>query len=169
MNIEMVAIESLKPDPNNARKHGRRNVEAIASSLRRFGQQKPIVVDSLGVVRAGNGQLAAAKMLGWTHIRIVRSDMPPTELTAFAIADNRTAELAKWDLDVLADVLTDPGIGDVGFDEDEIRKFVSESDRLEVDIGSSFEVVAECRDEDQQKELFERLKAEGYSCRLFTL
>ncbi len=173
MTIESVAIESLSADPANARKHGQRNLEAIAASLRRFGQQKPIVVDSRGVVRAGNGQLAAAKALGWTHIRVVRSDLPATELTAFAIADNRTAELAEWDAEILAGLLANPELGGVGFSDEEMKRFAEPSgegqDGDSGDIRESFEVVAECRDEGQQKELYERLTAEGYSCRLFTL
>jgi len=117
MTIARVPITSISPDPANARKHPKRNVDAIVASLRRFGQQRPIVVDAKNVVRAGNGTLQAAKQLGWTEIDIVRSDLPPSELTAFAIADNRTAELAAWDDDVLANLLVEPGIGDVGFDD----------------------------------------------------
>jgi ParB-like chromosome segregation protein Spo0J len=171
MTIESVDIASLSAA--NARKHGPRNLEAIAASLGRFGQQKPIVVDSRGVVRAGNGQLAAARMLGWTHIRIVRSDLPATELTAFAIADNRTAELAEWDAEILAGLLADLELGDVGFTDEEMKRFADAAGEGEDgdsgDIHESFEVVVECRDEGQQKELYERLTAEGYSCRLFTL
>lgn len=172
MTVETVTIDSVSSDPANARKHGPRNLDAIASSLRRFGQQKPIVIDSKGVVRAGNGQLAAAKMLGWTHIRVVRSDLPATELTAFAIADNRTAELAEWDEEILGSVLSDAELGDVGFTSDEIKSF-GEDDAGDLDAASeiraTFEVVAECVDEEQQKRLYQRLTAEGYSCRLFTL
>jgi site-specific DNA-methyltransferase (adenine-specific) len=174
VTIETVAIDSLSPDPANPRRHGQRNLDAIAASLRRFGQQKPIVVDSHGVVRAGNGQLAAAKILGWTEIRVVRSDLPPTELTAFAIADNRTAELAEWDAEVLAGLLSDADLGDVGFTDEEMEKFAGkmaagEGSLGESEIRESFEVVVECRDEEQQKQLYERLRSEGYSCRLFTL
>jgi hypothetical protein len=173
MTIESVAIDSVSADPANARKHGQRNLDAIAASLRRFGQQKPIVIDSQGVVRAGNGQLAAAKALGWTDIRVVRSDLPPTELTAFAIADNRTAELAEWDAEVLTGLLSNPELGDVGFTDDEMKGFADtageDQDDPNGEIHETFEVVAQCRDERQQKELFEKLTAEGYSCRLFTL
>ncbi|MGD0387811.1 MAG: ParB/Srx family N-terminal domain-containing protein [Tepidisphaeraceae bacterium] len=174
MTIESVAIDSLSADPANPRKHGQRNLDAIAASLRRFGQQKPIVVDSHGVVRAGNGQLAAAKMLGWTEIRVVRSDLPPAELTAFAVADNRTAELAEWDTEVLAGLLSDADLGDVGFTDEELKQFAGktaagEGSLAETEIHESFEVVAECRDEEQQKQLYERLRSEGFSCRLFTL
>ena len=172
MTVESVAIE-VQRGSGNARKHGQRNLDTIAASLRRFGQQKPIVVDSHGVVRAGNDQLAAARALGWAHIRVVRSDLPPTELTAFAIADNRTAELAEWDVEILAGLLANPELGEVGFTDEEMKRFagnISEGpDESSGDIHETFEVVAECRDERQQKELYEKLTAEGYSCRLFTL
>ena len=172
MTVETVAIDSLSPDPANARKHGARNLDAIVASLRRFGQQKPIVVDSRGVVRAGNGQLAAARTLGWSHIKIVRSDLPATELAAYAIADNRSAELAEWDATTLSSLLSGGELGDVGFTDDELQKFVDDPEEgveAASDIDALFEVVAECRDEGGQKQLYERLTAEGYSCRLFTL
>jgi len=105
MNTELVSISDLTPDPANARKHGERNLKAIIDSLRAFGQQKPIVVDRRGVVIAGNGTLEAAKRLGWEEIAIVRTELEPTQATAFGIADNRTAELAEWDEEVLVSLL----------------------------------------------------------------
>jgi ParB family transcriptional regulator, chromosome partitioning protein len=172
MIVETVAIDTLRPDPANARRHGERNLDAIVVSLRRFGQQKPIVVDSSGVVRAGNGQLAAAMELGWSHIKIVRSDLPEKELMAYAIADNRTAELAEWDPLILTQQLSDEDIGDLGFTDSEFQKLCDEpEERVEAvsDIRSLFEIVVECSGEGGQKQLYERLTAEGYSCRLFTL
>jgi ParB-like chromosome segregation protein Spo0J len=94
--IEQVDIESLAADPANVRKHGTRNLAAIKASLQRFGQQKPIVVDAQGVVRAGNGTLEAARSLGWKRIWITRTALTGSEATAYAIADNRTSELAEW-------------------------------------------------------------------------
>lgn len=99
--IETVAIASLVHDPANARKHDARNLRAISESLQRFGQQKPIVVGAGNVVIAGNGQLAAAQSLGWTEIAIIRTNLTGAEATAYAIADNRTAEFASWDDAVL--------------------------------------------------------------------
>jgi ParB-like chromosome segregation protein Spo0J len=105
MKIERLKVADLSSDPANARKHGDRNIESIIASLRRFGQQKPIVVDSSGCVRAGNGTLEAARRLGWTEIDCVRSSLQSSEITAYAIADNRTAELAEWDEEILAGTL----------------------------------------------------------------
>jgi ParB family chromosome partitioning protein len=173
MQIETVSLEGISSDPANARRHDQRNIEAIKSSLRRFGQQKPIVVDSRGTVRAGNGTLAAARALGWTHIQIVRSDLPAMELTAYAIADNRTAELAEWDTEILAQLVGGGALGEVGFEPDELKMLLGQSREKDPDqaesISQAFEVVIECRDEAQQRELFERLRGEGFTCRLFTL
>lgn len=102
MIIERVKIDSLSLDPANARKHSKKNLDAIKGSLRKFGQQKPIVVDKNGVVVAGNGTLAAAKELSWEEISAVRTELTGPEAMAFAAADNRTAELAEWDVEILA-------------------------------------------------------------------
>jgi len=98
-------IADLAADPANARLHDARSLDAIRASLQRFGQQKPVVVDAAGVVIAGNGTLEAARQLGWTHIAVVRSDLANIDRMAYAIADNRTAELSRWDEDVLKTVL----------------------------------------------------------------
>jgi 16S rRNA G966 N2-methylase RsmD len=107
LRIETVNINSLTPDPANARKHDGKNLKAIASSLEKFGQRKPIVVTPDSIVVAGNGTVEAAKSLGWTEIAIARTPVGWTwdQIKAFALADNRTAELAEWDDKVLADQL----------------------------------------------------------------
>jgi len=98
-----IQITELSLDPKNARKHSARNLEAIAASLNKFGQRKPIVVHR-GVVLAGNGTLEAAKSLGWTEIDVaeVPEDWDNDTAKAYALADNRTAELAEWDESELA-------------------------------------------------------------------
>ena len=101
--IERIEIKNLALDPNNARKHSERNLKAIAVSLEKFGQRKPIVIHDTTVI-AGNGTVEAAKTLGWTHIEASRvpSEWTVDEAKAYALADNRSAELAEWDEPVLA-------------------------------------------------------------------
>jgi hypothetical protein len=106
MNIEEINIAELELDPANVRRHDASNLDAIRGSLKRFGQQKPIVVNEKGVVIAGNGTLTAARALGWDRIKIVRTELMGSEATAFAIADNRTAELATWDDGALVEQLS---------------------------------------------------------------
>jgi ParB-like chromosome segregation protein Spo0J len=125
MIIETVAIELLSPDPANLRLHPNRNINAIAASLVRFGQQHPVVVDRDGVIRAGNGTYLAAKELDWRHLNVVWSDLAGSEATAYAIADNRSAELAEWDTQALGSTLRalqaeDLDLKYTGFTDDEL-------------------------------------------------
>jgi DNA modification methylase len=103
MKIETLQIKDLRPDPNNARQHDEKNLKAIQGSLKQFGQRKPIVINDSFVIVAGNGTVEAAKRLGWTKIECVQvpGDWTAEQTKAFALADNRTAELAKWDVKVL--------------------------------------------------------------------
>lgn len=73
------------------------DVASVAASLARFGQRKPIVARTDGTVIAGNHTLQAARQLGWTHIAVVRVDDDDATAKAFALADNRTAELGGYD------------------------------------------------------------------------
>ncbi len=122
-----VPIDSLNLDEANVRKHDEANLAAIKSSLTRFGQRFPIVVQKQGmIVRAGNGRVVAARALGWSSIAAVVVDESNVEATAFAIADNRTADLAEWDDDALAKVLNslkedDFDIELLGFTDAELR------------------------------------------------
>jgi ParB-like chromosome segregation protein Spo0J len=104
MQIENLRIADLTPDPQNARQHDAKNLKAIQGSLTQFGQRKPIVITEAGVIVAGNGTVEAAKLLGWETIQAVKvpEDWTPAQVKAFAIADNRTAELATWRTEVLS-------------------------------------------------------------------
>jgi ParB-like chromosome segregation protein Spo0J len=112
MNIATIKIDDLTLDPKNARKHDDQNIKAIAGSLATFGQRKPIVVWRNTVV-AGNGTLVAARSLGWKEIQValIPDDWQADKVQAFALADNRTAELAVWDEQVLAAQLIELGEG----------------------------------------------------------
>lgn len=114
-------ISDLNLDPSNARKHDKKNLAAIKGSLSKFGQQKPIVISKDNVIIAGNGTYMAAKELGWDNIDCVVTELSGTEAIAFALADNKTAELAEWDDEVLKKTIDallkeEFDIGDIGFD-----------------------------------------------------
>jgi len=136
------SIDDLTSDPANARTHDRKNIDAIKSSLKRFGQRKPIVIRRKGsIVEAGNGTLEAVRELAqedprWKMIAVVDEDDDPVTAAAFAIADNRSAELASWDEDALGKLLKaieedgqiDPKM--LGFDDAEIAELIH---RIEMD------------------------------------
>lgn len=136
LKIETVVVGSLTFDPSNARKHDEKNLRAIAGSLGLFGQRKPIVVTDAGVVVAGNGTLEAAKSLGWTEIDVVRvpADWSADQVKAFALADNRSAELASWDEQVMASQLLE--LEAAGF---ELAEFGFEAVDAPLDIESVVE------------------------------
>ena len=123
MNVERVRIDSITPDPANVRIHDERNISAIKASLQRFGQQHPLIIDSHNVIRVGNGRYEAMRALGWEECDVVRTSLTGSEATAFAIADNRTAELATWDHDGLIEQLRQLQVDDrelviaAGYDE----------------------------------------------------
>jgi DNA modification methylase len=114
MEVTRRLIVDLLLDPENARKHSQKNLDAIKASLTQFGQRKPIVINSKGVILAGNGTVEAARTLGWDHIdvAVVPSDWDEATARAYALADNRTAELAEWDENVLAKQLLELIDGD---------------------------------------------------------
>ena len=105
MIIKTVKIKSLKLDEGNVREHDDGNIEAIKNSIRSFGQQKPVVALKDGTVIAGNGTLIAMRKLGHKDIVVAETELEGNEATAYAIADNRVAELANWDTDALASAL----------------------------------------------------------------
>lgn len=119
-----VPIDSVFFDPENARLHPERNKEAIRRSLEMYGQTTPIVVQkSTMKVVAGNGRLEVARELGWTEIAATIIDMTDLEAAGYGLADNRTAELAKWDFEVVArldKLLMDAGHDSVGWSSDEL-------------------------------------------------
>ncbi len=119
-----VPIDSLKLDPVNARAHPTRNLEAIKESLTLYSQVKPIVVrKSTKVIVAGNGTWEAAKALGWTHIAAILEDMTAVEAAGYGLADNRTAELAKWKYEAVAEIeklLRESNHPVIGWNQDEL-------------------------------------------------
>jgi DNA modification methylase len=126
-----VPITDLSSDPANLRLHDERSLEAIAASLRRFGQQKPVVYDANGTVVAGNGMLEAARRLGWKTIAAIRSELVGVDRVAYAIADNRTAELSRWDDEALRATLAAmpaDAVRDAGYTPEELEALLAPSD-----------------------------------------
>jgi len=116
------SVDELSADPRNAREHDERSITAIMELLKRFGQRKNIVVDADGVVKAGNGTLEAARRLGWTHIVAGPAPKKKAESNAYALGDNRSAELSSWDQIVLESYASELGEGfeGLGWSPDEI-------------------------------------------------
>ena len=118
----VVPIDSVELHPRNPR---RGDVAAVAASLARFRQVKPIVVQrSTGYVIAGNHVLRAALSLGWTEIAANVEDLDDAEATALMLTDNRTADLGGYDDTLLAAILAEQQAADnlaaTGYDDDDV-------------------------------------------------
>lgn len=121
VKIEYRNTADLLPYANNPRLNDGA-VDAVAASIKEFGFKVPIIVDSDGVIVTGHTRLKAAKKLGIKTVPvIVADDLSPEQVKAFRLADNKTSELADWDLgklDIELDGITDIDMGDFGFDLD---------------------------------------------------
>lgn len=96
------SISELKPSERNARTHSKKQIHKVADSIRVFGFVNPILVDGNSEIVAGHGRYAAAKLLGMTTVPVICLDhLKPDDVRAYRIADNRLAELAGWDGDLL--------------------------------------------------------------------
>jgi len=98
-----VAVSALRPYARNARTHSRRQIKKIAASIERFGFVNPVLIDENNQIIAGHGRVAAAKLLGWPEVPTLRVEhLDETEKRAYILADNRLAEEAGWDREMLA-------------------------------------------------------------------
>lgn len=101
-NISMIEVEKLIPYVNNARKHSEAQVTQIAASIKEFGFINPILIDKENVLIAGHGRLAAAHKLGLHEVPCLRVEhLTESQKKAYILADNRLAELATWDDEML--------------------------------------------------------------------
>ena len=105
--IEMLATSALTPNPRNARKHPDEQVRKLAANIERFGFLVPIIVDDGNLIVAGHGRWMAARLLGLEMVPTIRASfVSDKERRAFALADNRLAELSEWDAMLLGEELS---------------------------------------------------------------
>lgn len=130
MKIEMRPITDIKPYPNNPRINDDA-VDTVAGSIKEFGFRQPIVVDEDGVIICGHTRFKAAQKLGMETVPVhLAKDLSPDQIKAYRIADNKTAELAEWNYDLLPIELGELqasgfDLSVLGFDGDELLKLLS--------------------------------------------
>ena len=107
MEIIEKKIEDITPYEKNPRRNDKA-VDAVANSIKEFGFKVPIVIDKDGIIVAGHTRYKAAKKLRMKSVPcIVASDLTNEQIKAFRLSDNRTAELAEWDMELLTEELDD--------------------------------------------------------------
>jgi DNA modification methylase len=135
LNIEYRPVDSLVPYVNNARTHSDEQVAQIAASIREFGWTNPILVDGERGLIAGHGRLKAARLLGLTQVPVIElAHLSAAQKRAYVLADNRLAENAGWDKELLALELSELqtsefDLGLLGFSDDELDDLLNSGDK----------------------------------------
>ena len=135
LNIEYRPVELLVPFVNNARTHSDEQVAQIAASIREFGFNNPILVDGERGLIAGHGRLLAARKLGLATVPVIElAHLSPTQKRAYILADNRLAENAGWDKELLALELADLKLSEfdldlLGFSDDELDELLNAANK----------------------------------------
>lgn len=136
MDIKTIELKNLIPYDKNLRKNDEA-VKYVAASIREFGFKVPIVIDRNNVIVAGHTRYKAAQELGLKDVPcIIADDLTDEQVRAFRLADNKTAELAGWDFEILAEELEDIcdiSMASFGFESDDdmdkiIDKFFEDSE-----------------------------------------
>ena len=178
-------LSSLKQDHKNARKRTVQSKNLIEESINRYGAARSIVIDESNRILAGNGTVEAAAASGINKVRIIETDgdeviaVRRTGLTeeskvGLALADNRTAELAEWDKEMLNTLSSEHDI-EPWFSDDELMAILAgnESDFSEdeeVDdqsgkIDAVFQIIVNCRNEEEQTATLDYLMGQGLDCK----
>lgn len=123
-------VDELAPYDKNARTHSRAQIKQIVASIKEFGFTSPILIDENKMILAGHGRYAAAKEMGLEVVPcIMLEHLTPEQKRAYVIADNRIAENAGWNRELLALELTELDIADfdlgvIGFSDKELEKLL---------------------------------------------
>ena len=144
LSIEYQPTDRLKLRASNPRTHSEKQIDQIATSIRRFGFTHPLIFDNEDNIVAGEGRLKAAKKLGLSPVPIVRlSNMSEAEIRAYVIADNKLAENAGWDRNILA--LELQYLSDLGLDDLDVTITGFEFPEIEVRLSVVVVMLAACR------------------------
>jgi len=102
-HIRLIAPGDLKPYPRNARTHSKKQIRQIADSIKTFGWTNPVLIDAEGGIIAGHGRVEAAKLLGLDRVpTLLINHLSEVQKRAYVLADNKLAENAGWDPEILA-------------------------------------------------------------------
>jgi len=179
MQIEQISPKKLKPWEKNPRINDHA-VEAVSKSIAEFGFNSPILCDENYRILAGHTRWKAAKKMGLETVPVIALTLSETQKNAFSIADNKTAEIATWDLPELSSLLEDLKIEEfnldvLGFDTSELDNlleltnirlaWIEEPPLQEETVnGNEYHLLVSCKSEHKDKfvSLYENLKHQSW-------
>lgn len=171
--VQEVPVSRLKPYEKNAKIHGTNQIEKLKASIEEFGFLTPCLIDEEYNLIAGHGRVMAAKDMGMESVPCVFVEgLTETQRRAYILADNKLGELGEWDMEIVISELED--LKEMDFDIELTGFTLNDSDPeerkdLSGDIKEQFQVIIDCKDEQEQEELYNQLSEEGYECRVLTL
>ena len=180
--FEQVPVEKLVPYARNARVHGEKQILQLRSSLREFGFIAPIIIDKKFNIIAGHARFEAAKAESMTEVPCIFAEhLTETQKKAYIITDNKLALNSEWDDEILALEFeelkeSDFNLNLLGFDEKEIEKYFNSgaadgasgqiSGENSFTYKEQYGVIVMCSDENNQREVYEKLLEMGYECKV---
>jgi len=178
--IENVNIDLLKPMPNNSRRHSDEQVKKIATSIKKFGFDQPILVlKGKKWIVAGEGRYKAAKLLGLKKVPIIYTTLDELSARLRNIADNKLHDLSDFDPEaLLANIqFLDEHNADLSltaFENSEIEKLIHGADEAVAEPDAAipdqqFSVIVDFENENDQQAFFEEMDARGLKVKLLTL
>ena len=174
----MVGLETLRPYGNNSRTHSTAQIQQIVASIQEFGFTNPILVADDMTIIAGHGRYLAAGRLEMKQVPCIKlSGLSDDQRRAYVIADNKLAENAGWDKELLKLELgsldrTDFDLDLIGFSEKEIENLLADDKGSNMPVEANVDelaVVASCGTEDEQQAVYDLLASNGFSCRMSSL
>lgn len=179
IKIKYRSMDQLIPYARNSRTHSDAQVAQIAASIKEFGFTNPVLIDAENSIIAGHGRVLAARKLGMTSVPCIELGyLTETQRKAYVIADNKLALNAGWDEELLKLEMVELKNLDfdneiLGFSADETEKLLcdeNQTDELKEESYSEiFNIIIECKDEQEQEQLYNKFIAEGYKCQVQSL
>jgi ParB/RepB/Spo0J family partition protein len=146
----LLSTSALTPHPRNPRKHSRKQIRAIASSIEAFGFNAPILIDKNNQILAGHGRYEAAKLLALEHVPVISLEhLSKAQAQAYMLADNKLTDRSSWDDEALAlqlkeltELALDFDIEAIGFEPPEIDLRIQSLDTTPEDAADNFEIAS---------------------------
>lgn len=180
MEVQELNLKDIIPYARNPRNNSA-SIDKVAASIKEFGFNQPIVVDSEMVIIVGHTRYLAAKKLKLKKVPVlVATNLNPAKAKAYRLADNRTHEDSTWDEELLKlelEEINKEGEVDIkltGFDLKEIEQYLklesaeseTQEDEPEDHYKEQYGVIVICTDEAMQEEIYSKLSGEGYNCKV---
>ena len=169
--IEMRPIAKIIPYDRNPRTHGEEQIKLLASLMKKYGVDQPIVVDEKGIILKGHGRRMAAIRAGLEYYPVViQRGLKENDKRALRIADNQVALLSGWDDELIKMEVGELKLGGydmplLGFSDAQLTRFGDEDQDASPQLSNlSYAVIVRCKDESEQRDLLKMFERQGLKC-----